>query len=198
MRRASGEAGFTMVVCLILLLVMTLVALNVFNIGKGSLQVVDNLQQRNQAQMAAQVTLDRVMSGTLFTSSPGAVFDNTDCPSGVVVSTGNSNGLCVTANGVDASGNARGVVTVLLSPQPACTQSSLVTLAQLNLASSQDRSCIVTSTIVGGRVQNNSLCSDTLWDLNAVASESTSEASISVNEGVAVRTLTDNANNFCK
>jgi Tfp pilus assembly protein PilX len=189
----SRQAGFTMVVCLILLLIMTLVALNVFNLGKGSLQVIDNMQQRTQAQTAAQQTLDRVMSGTLFTSSPSAVFDNTDCPSGVVVSTSNSNGLCV-----DANGNGKTILTVLLSPQPVCTESSLVTLAQLNLKSSADQSCVVKSFIVGGRVQSNSLCSDTVWDLNAVASEATSEASVTVNEGVAVRTLTDNAKNFCK
>jgi hypothetical protein len=176
-----------MVVCLILLLIMTLVALNVFNLGKGSLQVVDNMQQRNQAQMAAEVTLDRVLSGTLFTTSPAAVFGITGCPTGVTL----SNGLCI-----DVDGRGKTIVQVLLSPQPYCTQSSLVIASQLTLPA--DQSCLVSPILTGGRVQNNSLCSDTLWDLNAVATEPISGASVTVNEGVAVRTLTDNATNFCK
>ena len=47
------QHGITLVTALILLVVLTLLALTTFNLGKSNLQIVSNMQQRDEAQAAA-------------------------------------------------------------------------------------------------------------------------------------------------
>lgn len=187
----SRQRGFTMVVGLILLILMTLVAISAFNLGKGSLQVVDNGQQRSTAQVGSQVALDQIISSTAFSTTPSTVFSNKDCPSGITVGT-NGNGICV-----DANGDGKTIVRVALSPQPGCVSTSPVALAQLNLAVAEDQNCVASQISENGKLVSSSLCSDTLWDVNALATEPTSETPVLVTEGVAVRSKTDDAATFC-
>lgn len=189
------QRGFTLVVGLVMLVLMTIVAMVAFNMGKGSLQVVDNMQQRNQAQAAAQYSLDQAISGLAFSDTPSTVFaNNQNCPSGVVVGPGtNSNGICI-----DVNGDGKTVVRVGMSPQPRCISSAPVALAQLDLTKQEDQSCVIAGGNVSlGKVTTGSNCYNTLWDVNAVASEPVSEAQVQVSEGVTLRKGSDVVSNYC-
>ncbi|TLY59071.1 MAG: hypothetical protein E6K48_12365 [Gammaproteobacteria bacterium] len=55
MTRFPGrQRGATLIVSLIMLLLITLLAVSSFTLGKANLQIVGNMQQRNQAFAAAQ------------------------------------------------------------------------------------------------------------------------------------------------
>ena len=51
--RARRQRGFTLIVGLVMLVLLTLLALSSFNLVKGDLQVVSNMQQHNEAVSAA-------------------------------------------------------------------------------------------------------------------------------------------------
>jgi Tfp pilus assembly protein PilX len=188
----SSQRGFTLIVALIMLMLMTAIAITTFNIGNSSLQVVSNMQQRDQAQAAAQEALDKLISGTLFTTAPGSVFASNGCPDGVIV----GNGLCV-----DINGDGKTLITVVLSPQPACVQARLVKSATLDLSNPYDAGCVVGQSqsfgIEGSAGSGDSLCADTLWDVQAVATEPTSSAQVTLTEGIAVRAPGDSVAAFC-
>lgn len=197
MRHAMrAQRGFTLVVGLIMLVLMTLVTMVAFNMGRNSLQVVDNMQQRNQAQAAAQFALDQAVSQLAFSTTPTSVFttSNWNCPAGVSVSS-SGNGLCV-----DVNGDGKTVVRVALTPVPQCIASSPVALAQLDLTNAEDQTCVVSGGGGGGSLgksYQSSSCYNTLWDVNASASEPVSEAQVLVTEGVSLRKHKDDVATYC-
>src|SRR5205823_12777067 len=100
------QRGATMIVSLIMLLLITLLAISSFTLGKGNLQIVGNMQQRQQAFAAAQAALATVISSTQFTTTPADAIRNpcgahTPCMNGNVTIDCNSvaNTACVDING---------------------------------------------------------------------------------------------------
>lgn len=193
-----GQQGFTLVIALTLLVLMTTIVLTTFLLGRSSLQVVDNLQQRNQAQAASQEALDKVISGTLFTTTPNAVFPGTTCSGDSI-----ANGICV-----DINGDNRTLVAVTVSPvlngsatPPFCVQSKTLKNINLDPINPYDSGCIAGQVqnfgIAGASSTGDSLCADTVWEVNAAASEKVSSASVLVTEGVAIRTSVDVVDSFC-
>jgi hypothetical protein len=176
------------VVGLILLVLMTIVTMVAFNMGRNSLQVVDNMQQRNQAQAAAQFALDQAVSALAFSDTPSSVFPSNEyCPSGV---SAGSNGLCV-----DVNGDSKTVVTVQLSPQPVCVSAAP---AVLNLSNPEDQACAIGGGGGSlGKTYTTNACYNTLWDVSAVASEAVSEAHVQVIEGVTLRKQKDVVATYC-
>jgi Tfp pilus assembly protein PilX len=169
-----------MLVGLIMLILMTLFAVSTFQLGKGSLQVVGNLQQRNQVLSAAQGTIDEVLSSVKFSSTPTNALTapclkpNTRC--------------------FDTNASGRNDISVTLTPPPSCIKAKTIRNAELKLADPDDVGCAIgaqqTMGIVGS-VTGNSLCSDSLWDIRAEAVDADTSAKASINQGVAVRVSTD-------
>jgi type II secretory pathway pseudopilin PulG len=192
--RQRRQGGFTLVVALIMLLMMILMAVTTFKLGRSSLQLVDNQQQKVQAQNAAQETLDDVISGILFTTNPTAVLAGAGCGTLVVP----SNSICV-----DANGDGRTIEVVTLAT-PSCIQARVLTNRELqgysNLA---DQGCAkpgdpTTSGITPSTTgTDSSLCAATVWDLNATATESVSNTSAVIDEGVSLRVPTDTLATSC-
>jgi Tfp pilus assembly protein PilX len=184
MRRA--ERGFTMLVGLIMLILMTLFAVSTFQLGKGSLQVVGNMQQRNQALSAAQGTIDEVVSSINFTTKPADA---------ITAPCAGKNTRCF-----DTNGSGRNDIVVTLTPPPACIKAKTIKNAVLKLSNPDDIGCALgagqTMGIVGS-VTGDSLCSDSLWDLRAVAADTDTGANASVTQGVAVRVSTDTIGLTC-
>lgn len=194
MNEPIRQSGFTLVVALIMLLMMTLLAVTTFRLSKSSLQLVDNMQQRVQAQNAAQETLDKVISGTLFSTNPTAVLAGAGCGALIVP----SNSICV-----DVNGDGRTIEVVTLTP-PSCVQARILTNRELQgYKNLDDQGCnksgdptltgITPST--GG--SDSSQCAATVWDLNATATESVSNTSSVVDEGVTLRVSTDLLSTSC-
>lgn len=180
------QKGAVLVVSLIILVLMTLLAVTSFNIGKSNLQIVSNMQRKNETVAAAQVAIDSAVSKTLFTTTPAAAFLN---PCGGVANT-----LCV-----DSNGDGVNDITVTLTPAPTCVKAQTVLNANLDLSNTEDAGCAVgvgQNFGVGGAT-GNSLCADSMWEINAVATDNSSNATVTVTEGVAVRVSTDSIATAC-
>lgn len=181
-----GQQGATLLVGLIMLVLMTLLALSAFNMGRGNLQVVNNMQNHNDNYNAAQEALEETISNTRFFDSPTAVF-LTPC-------TG-SNTKCYSVNG---SGKNDITVTIGSSSdptKPTCIKAQPVSNAQLNLANPNDLGCSMgqsQSFGIAGSATGNSLCADSLWDIQADAVDSVTQAHVVANAGVSVRVSADN------
>jgi Tfp pilus assembly protein PilX len=179
MRRA--QRGFTMLVGLIMLILMTLFAVSTFHLGKGSLQAVGNMQQRNQVLSAAQGTIDEVVSSANFTNTPKnaitapcSLKPNTRC--------------------FDTNASGKNDITVTLTPDPACVKAKTIRNAELKLNLPDDVGCAIGQQQTMGQVGSvtgNSLCSDSLWDIRAEAVDTDTSAKAAINQGVAVRVSTD-------
>lgn len=190
---ARQQRGMTLVVGLLMLLVMSVLALSSFNISRVSLLAVSNMQIRDEAQAAAQEALDQVISSTLFASNPEAVLSgSTSCPTGTTV----TNGICV-----DPNGDGRTVLKVQLQPTPFCFLASSIKAQTLDITSPNDAGCVLgqsqTFGVVGSTGTGASLCSDTQWQVSAVATDVASAASVRITEAIAVRTTTDAVSSFC-
>lgn len=190
-RRA--QQGITLVLSLIMLILLTIMALSSFNIGKGSLQVIDNAQQQTQALNAAQGVIDQVVSTPGFVDNPSAVLSNSNCPTGISAP---ANSTCV-----DLNGDGKTVLVVKMSPQPACTQVKAISTDQLDVTVAEDLGCTKSPDPgtfgIAGATSGASLCSDSVWEINAEASDSVSNAKAVVTQGVAMRVSNDAVGTAC-
>lgn len=187
-----SQRGVTLIVSLLMLVLLTIVSVSSFNIGKASLQAVDNAQHQAQAKGAAQAIIDQVVSTPTFAENPAAVLDNGNCAPALNAP---PNSRCV-----DVNGDGRTVVVVQMAPQPACTQVKLITAASLDLTKREDLGCslgVVQNFGIEGVSSGASLCSDSLWEINAQASEPVSRASAVVTQGVSMRVSNDSVTTSC-
>jgi Tfp pilus assembly protein PilX len=188
------QRGITLIISLIMLVLLTIMALTSFNIGKSSLQVIDNAQQQTQVLNAAQTMLNQVVSSPAFTEAPGNVLDNSNCPAGVAAP---ANSRCI-----DLHGDGKTVIVVALVPQPVCVQATPVPATALNLSTqnSEDWGCtaaIRTEHGIEGLETGDSLCADSMWELNAQAREPVSSARAAVTQGVSMRVSRDSVETAC-
>jgi len=172
MRRA--QRGVTLLIGMVMLLLLAIIAISTYNVGKGSLQIVGNMQQRNQVLAAAQEAIEEAVSTTRLFKTPTNVLVN-PC-------NGVPNTRCV-----DINGDGTNDVTVTLTF--ACIKSQLATLTL-----PQDAGCVKGVDADGNIISG---CTDTLWNINASAVDSVTQAATNVSEGVAVRMLTADAATNC-
>lgn len=173
--RSSRQRGATLLVSLIMLVMMTLLAVTAFKLGKGNLQIVGNMQQRNQVISAAQGAIERIISSTTFTTTPANAIPS---PCGGV-----ANKLCVDVNG-------DGVMDVNVIATATCVSAQIIPVSALNFAKANDAGCLVgISQQFGltGATNTSSLCANMVWDVQAVATDVVSNAQSTVNQGVGVR-----------
>lgn len=181
------QAGATLLVSLIILALMSAFAATSFNLGKSSLQIVDNFRQNNQAVVVAQEAIETVISSSDFTRNPGSVFrsQNNRCPSGLSAP---PNSLCV-----DVNGDGKTVFVATLTPQPACIRwNSLVNDLTCSSGGGSGQNFGVPGSNTGG-----SLCADSLWEVTAQAFDPVSNAQATVTEGVALRILASDLATNC-
>lgn len=187
LRLPGRQRGMTLIVALIMLVLMTLFAMTSFNIGKSSLQVVGNMQQRTQTLAAAQATLEETISQPDFAATP----DNAlTAPCGAVANT-----RCFDVNGSGAKD-----ISVKLFPKPTCMSAQVVKSSSLNLTNPADLGCskgVSQSFGIMGTASDDSLCADTMWEIFAVATDNVTQASATVVQGVTVRVSSANIATSC-
>lgn len=180
------QRGATLVVALIFLVLMSLFAINAFLGSTTNLRIVGNMQTRSEAEAAAQVGIEQVISTTTFAQSPASA---ASVP--IVVNNGSAS------------------YTVRITPQPACYRVRIVKNSELDASKAPDVSCMRSGTVampgviqpttaLGGQMADNSVCSDTEWDIRAEVVDSRSGAAVAVHQGVALRMIESDAINFCK
>jgi hypothetical protein len=102
---------------------------------------------------------------------------------------------CTTANTrcFDVNGDGKNDITVTLAPKPACVVSQTIKNNNLNLSDPVDAGCIVGAPQnygIVGAVTGDSLCADSVWEINAQSVDNATKAQTTVTEGVAVRVST--------
>lgn len=182
-----GQRGMALVVGLILLALMTVMAITGFNIGRTSLDIVGNMQARQEVIAAANSAIQEAISTTRLFQAPGAVFldpcDNT------------ANTRCYDTNGDDVDD-----ISVVLDPQPVCIQAQTIPNAALDLAQANQSGCAtgVGQTFgVEGTATGSSLCANSVWEIVAVATDLVTAAEITITQGAAVRVSTDDVGTHC-
>jgi type II secretory pathway pseudopilin PulG len=183
---AGRQRGFTLMVALIMLVLLTMLALSSFSLGNSDLQIVSNMQQRTQAVGAARDTLEQVISSTRFFETPADALANT-C-------NGVANTQCV-----DTNGDGQADVTVVLTPPPTSVKTQVIKNSELDLSNSEDVGCLLgapsgTGWGTGG-VKGESLCANSLWEVHAVATDQVTEARAEVVQGISVRVAKDDVVN---
>lgn len=174
------ERGATLVVSMIMLLLISLLAVSSFTLGKGNLQIVGNLQQRNQAFSAAQAAVAAVISSTQFTTTPLDAIPVNAVPA---YCAGGANTTCSQVNG-DGNPDINVVVT------PTCDSIQPIPVTQLDYTNPNDAGCLIGTSQdfgVSGASNNNSMCSNSVWDVQASATDQMSGANYVIDQGVAVR-----------
>ncbi len=176
------QQGSTLVIALIMLVLLTLFATSSFNTAKTNLMVVGNMQSTTEASNVAQQTIETVISTTQFITSPSNAIAS---PCG-----GTPNTLCV-----DINGDGVNDYTTTLSPQPSCVYVKAIKNSELNLSNTEDLGCSAgqAQTLgVAGSTSGDSLCSNTVWEINATTT-STTGASATVIQGIGIRVSNDDA-----
>jgi hypothetical protein len=189
------QRGTTLIVALIMLMLMTLFAVSSFNTANTNLKVVGNMQQKSEALNATQEAIETVMSSPQFITNPA---------NAVPVPCGTANTLCtdVTGDGV------ADFTTTLIGPdfpnpphQPTCVSVRPIKNSELNLALPEDLGCAAGQQAgasgVAGAMTGDSLCANTVWEIRARTVSSSSAATVTVTQGVAVRVSADAAGTSC-
>jgi Tfp pilus assembly protein PilX len=186
MTRTHHQRGVTLITALIMLVLLTLVALTTFNVGRSNLQVVSNMQQHDEAVAAAREVIEEAISSTRFVATP-ANFITTPC--------GGPNTRCV-----DTNGDGTDDVKVTLSPAPNCLKAPLIQNIALNMAVPDDANCSTQPQQnfgTPGAVTGDSSCANSAWEITADAEDLQSHAKVTVTQGVDMRIDRDAVSNNC-
>jgi Tfp pilus assembly protein PilX len=186
-RRAQG--GMALIVGLILLALMTVMAITGFNIGRTSLDIVGNMQSRQEVIAAANSAIQAAISTRRLFEEPDAVFLNDYCND-------DRNTRCYDTNddGIDD-------ITVELTPQPVCVSAQIIPNNALKVDSDSNAAGCITGVGqtfgIEGTATGSSLCANSIWEIVAVATDEVTEASVTVTQGAAVRVPTDEVGTHC-
>lgn len=154
------QEGATLLIGLIMLILLTLMAVTTFNIGKGNLQIVGNMQFRNETLRQAETAVEAAIS-----KPTGVTVASTSTAGGYAVS--------VTPTLVQAYVKKNSVIDLNNASEVGCT-----------LGAAQNFG-------VQGAATGNSLCAKTLYNLRVTAVDTVTNASVVIDQGVAVQVPAD-------
>ena len=161
------QRGSTLLVALVMLMLLTLVALSAMNASTTNLEVVGNAQLREEANAAAQLAIEQVISSN-FTASPAS--------------------SVVTAN----VGGTNYIATVAV---PTCKNTVPIVNSELDPSNPLDAVCLSSGSMQNTGVMNasgvvsttQSWCYQQTWDVNATVNDSDTGANANVHQGVSLR-----------
>jgi Tfp pilus assembly protein PilX len=183
---ARRQKGATLLVALIMLTVLMMFVVSSLNTSTTNLKVVGNMQSKNEALTATQEAIETVISTPQFISTPA---------NAVLNPCGTANTLCT-----DVTGDGTPEYTTTLTPQPQCVTVTPIKNTQLVLTNPEDLGCSAGQTQqfgVAGAVTGDSLCSNTIWEINAQTVGAATGASVWVTQGIGVRVSADAAGASC-
>ena len=169
---ATKQAGETLIVALVMLVVLTLLVTSALRAGTTNLRIVGNMQRLQEVSTAAEQATEQVMSSN-FTANP--------VPQTIPVDI-----------------NADGTPDYTAAVNPTCTGSIAITNADLDSALAADAPCISsgaaqnTGLIVSAvpaisTLTGQSWCYLQQWELQASVTDSNTGATATTVQGVAVR-----------
>ena len=161
------QKGATLLVGLIMLVLLTLMATTTFKLGKTNLQIVGNMQFRNETTRAAEEAVEAAIS----------------LPASVSV-----------ASAANIDVNADGTPDVAVAITPTLVQAFVVKNSALVLTNAGQVGCALGQAQafgVVGAATGNSLCALTLYDLRVVATQAATNTSVELHQGVAIQVPAD-------
>ena len=158
-----NQKGATLLIGLIMLVLLTLMAVTSFNLGKSNLQIVGNMQFRSEAEHAAEEAVELAIS----------------TPSSVTVPSTSS---------VDVNADGTPDVSVTITPTLVQANIQKNNTPGLDLGCTLGQSQAFG---IVGAATGNSLCASTLYDLKAVAKEAATNASVELHQGVSITVPAD-------
>ena len=201
----NAQRGFSLLVSMIMLLLMTLLAIASFHMGSSQTTVVANAQHRNEGIDAATQAIEEVVNSSNFTINPLAAIPNTNCTGG-----GGANTWCVDSNGdgvqdftvtLPAVVTPATATTAATTTNPRCVEAAPILNSQLNLQNADDLACSSGTQqsfgVAGGTGTGNSLCANSTWEITAQANDPATETSTTVTQGVSMRIPTTAMTNNC-
>ena len=178
------QQGIVLLIGLIFLVLLTLMAVAAFNIGKSDFMVVSNMQIRKESLRAAEQVLDEVITNTAID----------------LTKTTDIFGLGTMARDIDINGTGTRNVTVTVAA-PSCVKVQSIKQSALNMSNSNDLPCARSVDQGAGGVEGastgDSLCSDVTWEVKATAVEALSSASATVVQGIGQRATTTKISLVC-
>lgn len=173
------QRGVVLPVALIMLVMMLLIAVVSFNMGRQNTIIAGNMQHKAEVVSSANQAVEEVISKTAFITNPNAALP------------GNKTSY-------DLNGDGKKDVTVTLSPPPCVKKAQIIKNAELSVNNPNDAACIVGASQnlgVDGAATGDSLCAHSVWEINAVAVDDVTGAEATVTSGVGVRVAADDAKN---
>jgi hypothetical protein len=182
--RRNFQHGSALIVAIVFLLMLSTLALTGLRSSTTNVQIVGNMQARQEATAAAQMLIEQTVSTDEFARNPQGVF-----AAARVVTDFNGDGL------PDA--------TAVLAQVPVCLRARSVALNDLDPSNPVDAPCFASAAVMnpgllpGGGAAPGSLCADTEWQIVARATDAVTGATITLNQGVTVRTAVVGLNSVC-
>jgi len=180
------QRGMTLVVVLMMLLVVMVLTVTTVNSGTTNLRVTGNMVARNESMAAAQAVIDRTISSMAFTVDPAAV--------------------SASQNPIDIDADGTPEYFPRLVPAPSCPQARPIKTTELDVGSADDVACFTSGTVANSGVDTagaaatagSSLCADTEWNIRAAVTDARTGTEVAINQGIGVRVLATDAEDFCK
>jgi len=195
MAMTSRERGSALVVSLIFLLIFLIMALAVYRGSLTSAQVIGNMQWRNEAIASANVAIDSLLSSArIATEADDVTLEVNTAPFQYDANADGKTDVTVNFPPVTLDGLTR--------PGPRCLRAAPVPVAKLDPDKEEDAGCFVSSSAGGLAVEGAggtsaisgssavSLCSNSEWTMTVRATDPTTNTSVDVVQGFAVRVPT--------
>ena len=189
-RKAFGphrarQRGVSLLIALILLAAITFLSVSAFNAGTANVRVVGNTEARQEAHAAVQAAIDQTISNTLFTTDPAAV--------------------AAAPIDVDIDGDGLVDLQPVLQPAPACRRVSPIRMTELDAALEADLACMGSGVARTAGIDSadaaveagKSLCANSEWLIRAQLADANTGVQVALNQGVGVRILETDSENFC-
>ena len=178
------QQGSALVISIFFLLLLATLALTGLRASTTNVQIVGNMQARQEVTAAAQMLLEQTLSSDEFASNPQGVY---------------------AAARVDSDYNGDGVsdAVAVLAQAPVCLRARSVALVDLDPSNPQDAPCFASAALTnpgllpGSGGPAGSLCADTEWHLRVRSTDAQTGASITLNQGVTLRTAVFGLNTVC-
>ncbi|HEX5638696.1 MAG TPA: PilX N-terminal domain-containing pilus assembly protein [Burkholderiaceae bacterium] len=180
----SLQAGTALIVSIVFLLLLSTLALTGLRSSTTNVQIAGNMQARQEVIAAAQMLIEQTVSTDEFARNPAGVF----AAARVVT---------------DINGDGEPDATAVLAQPPVCLRARSVALVDLDPTNPVDAPCFASAALTnpgllpGGGAPAGSLCADTEWQIVARATDNRTGATMTLNQGVTVRTAVVGLNTVC-
>lgn len=178
------EQGAALVVAIMFLLLLATLALTGLRASTTNVQIVGNMQARQEVTAAAQMLIEQTVSTDEFARNPQGVF-------------------AAARLSTDFNGDGVADATAVLVQAPVCLRARSVALNDLDPSNPVDAPCFASASLTNpglmpaGGAPAGSLCADTEWQIVARATDAITGSTVTLNQGVTVRTAVVGLNTVC-